>query len=232
MQPDRDDRANEPGTESRTGSEQPQCPWGHGHLEDVDTGAGTRWTCPDCGCGVRDTAPGIYAVNAAGEMTPLQTEAGDGDEELLAEVLNEQIDDPRLITDQFSAICDAFQGGVLKSMGLTGGRGLVRLFEPEGCSVGIDHKTAQLIAWNRICDEMLIDEELIEKDHGEITPATLTDEIEADLEMIAGHNLIDRYVDELESVFEEYADKLDDTVVDDDDDMVTTLDEAANGGEP
>lgn len=106
--------------------------------------------------------------------------------------------DPRAVTKR---LADEFQEEDLGAMAWSGASGFHTLFSHEE---GIDHAldTALHSALEFGLDSLLLDPGMIERHHGEVTPATARRELEDQLEQVYGLNQHSFFVQELGEAFE------------------------------
>lgn len=63
--------------------------------------------------------------------------------------------------------------------------------------------TALHIAFEKTIEELWLDSEIVEDNHGDVTPATVAEEAELQLEEFIGHrHFFDRYTSNLEEILE------------------------------
>jgi len=150
------------------------------------------------------TAPGIYSVNATGEMTPLATEDGEGDTELLAEVLAD-LDDPRPPQERLAAMSEEIrERDSLGEVAFRGGLGYHTFFNPPRTDFGIGIETAMHFALQKTVSEVWLDAGIVEDNQGELSPEAVADEAKLQLEEFVGRRFYDVFRDNLEDALEEW----------------------------
>jgi hypothetical protein len=155
------------------------------------TDGGSDDVLPDGG---RETPPGIYLLNATGEMAPLATEDG-GDTDLLYEALDEHVESQRPLQERLAEINeDLRDSDNIGEAILVGDFGLHTFYDPDRTDYGVGTQTLLLEAFRQATEEIWLDEEIVRDNQGEVSPESVAAEtVDQIHDLIGQSHFFNRY---------------------------------------